>query len=155
MAGAAQKQRPVGAGPVRVDASARQRLVAWPCTQRRLLKDEVEIRYDARSLRTSSKRPSIVTLARQDRDSTPGEEAPMSSLDLELDSRMDDLELEWREAREASIIARAEYLALGANPKINAALITRARDRLRSAEAREARTYSKIELLENNMLGLS
>ncbi len=39
----------------------------------------------------------------------------MSSLDLELDSRMDDLELEWREAREASIIARAEYLALGAN----------------------------------------
>ena len=30
----------------------------------------------------------------------------MSSLDLELDARLDDLELEWREAREASIIAR-------------------------------------------------
>jgi len=45
----------------------------------------------------------------------------MSSLDLELDGRMDDLELEWREAR----------------------------------ETREARVYSKIELLEDSMLGLS
>ncbi|HEY2780070.1 MAG TPA: hypothetical protein VGI90_04825 [Steroidobacteraceae bacterium] len=79
----------------------------------------------------------------------------MSSLDLELDNRMDDLELEWREAREASIIARAEYLALGANPEANAALISTARDRLRRAEAREARTYAKIELLEDSMLGLS
>ena len=79
----------------------------------------------------------------------------MSSLDLELDNRMDDLELEWREAREASIIARAEYLALGANPEANAALISTARDRLRSAETREARTYAKIELLEDSMLGLS
>jgi hypothetical protein len=79
----------------------------------------------------------------------------MSSLDLELDGRMDDLELEWREAREASIIARAEYLALGANLEANAALISTARDRLRRAETREARVYAKIELLEDSMLGLS
>jgi hypothetical protein len=53
----------------------------------------------------------------------------MSSLDLELDGRLDDLELEWREAHEASIIARAE--------------------------AQQARIFAKIELLEDSMLGLS
>jgi Asp/Glu/hydantoin racemase len=79
----------------------------------------------------------------------------MSSLDLELDGRMDDLELEWREAREASIIARAEYLALGAAPMANAAAIDSARERLRRAEVREARIAARIELLEDSMLGLS
>jgi hypothetical protein len=79
----------------------------------------------------------------------------MSSLDLELDGRMDDLELEWREAREASIIARAEYLALGADLMANAATIDSARERLRRAEVREARIAARIELLEDSMLGLS
>ena len=79
----------------------------------------------------------------------------MSSLDLELDSRMDDLELEWREAHEASIIARGEYLALAADVDADAALIGAAHDRVRRAETREARIYSKIELLEDSMLGLS
>lgn len=78
----------------------------------------------------------------------------MSSLDLELDGRMDDLEFEWREARKASMIARAEYWALGANPETNADLISGARERLRRAESREARIYGKIELLEDSMLGL-
>ena len=79
----------------------------------------------------------------------------MSSLDLELDSRMDDLEFAWREAREASIIARAEYLALGADLEANAATIDIARERLRRAEVAEARVFAKIELLEDSMLGLS
>jgi hypothetical protein len=79
----------------------------------------------------------------------------MSSLDLELDRRMDDLEFAWREAREASIIARAEYLALGADLEANAGTIDIARERLRRAEAREARIFGKIELLEDSMLGLS
>jgi predicted Zn-dependent protease len=79
----------------------------------------------------------------------------MSSLDLELDGRMDQLELEWREARDASIVARAEYLALAADLEANAALITSARERVRRAETREARIYAKIELLEDSMLGLS
>jgi hypothetical protein len=79
----------------------------------------------------------------------------MSSLDLELDGRMDDLELEWRKAHEASIIARAEYLALGANLSANAGTIDIARERLRRAEVTEARIFSKIELLEDSMLGLS
>jgi len=78
----------------------------------------------------------------------------MSSLDLELDRRTDDLELEWRVAREASIIARAEYLALGADLKANAATIDIARERLRRAEATEARILAKIELLEDTVLGL-
>jgi hypothetical protein len=79
----------------------------------------------------------------------------MSSLDLELDGRIDDLELEWRRAHEASIIARAEYLALGADLKANAATIDSASERLRRAEVTEARIFAKIEILENSMLGLS
>ena len=79
----------------------------------------------------------------------------MSSLDLELDGRLDDLEREWREAREASIIARAEYLALGADLTANAAAIDGARERLRRADVREARILAKIELLEDSTLGLS
>ena len=79
----------------------------------------------------------------------------MSSLDLELDGRMDDLELDWRAAHEASIIARAEYRALGADLKANAGAIDIARERLRRAEAAEARIFAKIELLEDSMLGLS
>jgi hypothetical protein len=79
----------------------------------------------------------------------------MSSLDLELDGRIDDLELEWRRAHEASIIACAEYLALGADLKANAATIDSASERLRRAEVTEARIFAKIEILENSMLGLS
>jgi hypothetical protein len=79
----------------------------------------------------------------------------MSSLDLELDGRIDALELEWRRAHEASIIAHAEYLALGADLKANAAAIDGARERLRRAEVTEARIFAKIEMLEDSMLGLS
>lgn len=79
----------------------------------------------------------------------------MSSLDLELDGRIDDLELEWRQAHEASIIAHAECLALGANLTANAAAIDSARERLRRAEVTEARIFAKIEILEDSMLGLS
>jgi hypothetical protein len=79
----------------------------------------------------------------------------MSSLDLELDGRIDDLELAWRPAHEARTIARAEYLALGAYPKANADALDGARERLQSAEATESRIFAKIELLEDSMLGLS
>jgi hypothetical protein len=79
----------------------------------------------------------------------------MSSLDLELDGRIDDLELEWRQAHESSIIARAEYLALGAYPEANADALDSARERLQRAEATESRIFAKIELLEDSMIGLS
>ena len=78
----------------------------------------------------------------------------MSSLDLELDGRIDNLELEWRLAHEASIIARAEYLALGADFEANAAALDGARERLRRAEMAETRIFAKIEMLEDSMLGL-
>jgi len=79
----------------------------------------------------------------------------MSSLDFELDARMDALEMAWRRAHESSIIARAEYVALSANLQANAASIVTARERLRRAEAAEARIYAKVELLEDSLLGLS
>jgi hypothetical protein len=79
----------------------------------------------------------------------------MSNLDLELDGRIDELELEWRLAHEASVIARAEYLALGADLEANAASIDSACERLRRAEVTEARIFAAIEMLEDSMLDLS
>jgi hypothetical protein len=80
--------------------------------------------------------------------------APMSSLDLELDGKIDDLGLAWREANEASIVARAEYLALSANPQYNAGAIDAVRERLGRMEILKARVLARIERLEDSMLGL-
>ena len=76
----------------------------------------------------------------------------MSSLDSELDSQMNHLELEWRQGYEASIVARAEYQALAANPKAKAKLLDAARERLERAEALKARIMAKIERLEDHIL---
>jgi hypothetical protein len=78
---------------------------------------------------------------------------PMSSLDLDLDTRMNDLELEWRQVYEASIVARADYQALAANPKPKAHLLDAARERLDRAEALKARIMAKIERLEDILIG--
>ena len=77
---------------------------------------------------------------------------PMSSLDLDLDTQMNHLELEWRQVYEASIVARADYQALAANPKANARLLDASRERLDRAEALKARIMAKIERLEEHML---
>ncbi len=77
----------------------------------------------------------------------------MSSLDLDLDVQMSDLESEWRQGYEASILARAEYQALAANPKANLDLIDAARERLDRAEALKARIMAKIERFEERMIG--
>jgi hypothetical protein len=76
----------------------------------------------------------------------------MSSLDLDFDSKMNNLESEWRQVYEASIVARAEYQALAANPKSNAALLDAARERLDRAEALKGRIMGKIERLEDHIL---
>jgi hypothetical protein len=76
----------------------------------------------------------------------------MSSLDLDLDTQMNNLELEWRQVYEAGIVARADYQALAANPKANADLLDAARERLDRAEALQARIMAKIERLEDHML---
>jgi hypothetical protein len=77
----------------------------------------------------------------------------MSSLDLDLDAHMNNLETEWRQAYESSIVARAEYQSLAAGAKGNADLLERARDRLDRTEALKARIMAKIERLEDNILG--
>lgn len=75
----------------------------------------------------------------------------MSSLDL--DTHMNDLEREWRQAYETSIVARAEYQSLAASPKANADVLDLARERLDRTEALKARIMVKIERLEDTMLG--
>ena len=77
----------------------------------------------------------------------------MSSLDLDLDAQMSNLEMEWRQGYEASIAARADYQQLAANPKAKADLLDAARERLDRAEALKARIMAKIERLEDAMLG--
>jgi len=77
----------------------------------------------------------------------------MSSLDFDLDLHMNNLELEWRRAYESSIVARADYQSLAANPKSGADLLDMARERLDRSEALKARIMAKIECLEDRMLG--
>jgi hypothetical protein len=77
----------------------------------------------------------------------------MSSLDLDLDTQMSNLEIEWRQGYEASIAARADYQKLAANPKAKADMLDAARERLDRAEAQKSRIMAKIERLEDAMLG--
>jgi hypothetical protein len=72
----------------------------------------------------------------------------MSSLDFDLDSQMSYLEREWREAYEASIVARSDYQTLAASPKASANLLDMARERLDRSEAVKARVWGEIERLE-------
>ena len=76
----------------------------------------------------------------------------MSSLGFDLDTQMSNLESEWRHGYEASIAARAEYQALAAGRKANAAALDAARERLDRAEALKARIMAKIERLETRLL---
>jgi hypothetical protein len=77
----------------------------------------------------------------------------MSSLDFDLDSRMNNLEQEWRLAYESSIVARADYQSLAIGPKTDSKLLDLARDRLERTEALKARIMAKIERLEDSLLG--
>jgi hypothetical protein len=77
----------------------------------------------------------------------------MSSLDLDLDAQINNLELEWRVVYDASIVARAEYQSLAANTMASAESVDEARERLERAEAKKARIMGKIERLEDTMLG--
>jgi hypothetical protein len=77
----------------------------------------------------------------------------MSSLDFDLDTQMNNLEVEWRQAYEASIVARADYQSLAASASADADLKDRARERLDRVEALKARIMAKIERLESTILG--
>lgn len=76
----------------------------------------------------------------------------MSTLDLDLDTQMNNLEFEWRQVYEASIVAHADYQALAADPKAKARLLDAARARLDRAEALKGRIMAKIERLEEYMV---
>jgi hypothetical protein len=77
----------------------------------------------------------------------------MSSLDFDLDTKLTDLELEWRLAYDASMVARAEYQALAANPKGRVGAMDLARERLDRAESRKWHIMAKIERLDDSLLG--
>jgi hypothetical protein len=77
----------------------------------------------------------------------------MSDLYLDLDDQMIQLELEWRQAYEASMVARADYQSLAAERGSNADLLDHARERLDRSEAAKARIMAKIERLEARLLG--
>jgi hypothetical protein len=77
----------------------------------------------------------------------------MSSLDFDLDSRMNSLEQEWRQAYQSSIVARADYQSLVAIPKTDSRLLDLALERLDRTEALKARIMAKIERLEDTLLG--
>lgn len=77
----------------------------------------------------------------------------MSSLDFDLDGQINNLELEWRLAYDASIVARAEYQTLAAKSSASVESVDLARERLERTEAKKARIMAKIERLEDSMLG--
>jgi hypothetical protein len=77
----------------------------------------------------------------------------VSSLDFDLDLHMNNLEQEWRQAYESSIVARADYQSLADGPKSKAILLDRARERLERCEELKARIMAKIERLEDTILG--
>ena len=77
----------------------------------------------------------------------------MSSLDFDLDTQMNHLEMEWRKAYESSIVARSDYQILASSTKAGANLLEMARERLDRTEALKARIMARIERLEDNMLG--
>jgi hypothetical protein len=79
----------------------------------------------------------------------------MSSLDLELDGRMEALELEWRLVYEAGQQVRAEIESTSAQTLAGRRLLSLAGERLERLEAKKARIMAKIERLEDSMLGQS
>jgi hypothetical protein len=77
----------------------------------------------------------------------------VNSLDLDIDTQLIQLESEWRQAYEASIVARAEYQLLARDRKTRAAAVDRAREQLDKSEALKERIMVKIERLEQSLLG--
>ena len=77
----------------------------------------------------------------------------MSSLGLDFDEQMVDLEYEWRQAYENSIVARAEYQSLAASSAATAETLDIAREQLDRTEAIKARIMTKIERFESRVLG--
>jgi hypothetical protein len=77
----------------------------------------------------------------------------MRRLDIDLDAQINNLELEWRLAYDASMVARAEYQGLAAKRATTVEVLDAARDRVERAESKKARIMVRIERLEDSVLG--
>jgi hypothetical protein len=79
----------------------------------------------------------------------------MSTLDLEfdLDSRANFLEVEWHQAFEASIVARADYHSLASQRDADLVSLDLARERFEQCEARKSHILTKIDRLEGRFAG--
>jgi hypothetical protein len=86
-------------------------------------------------------------------DRVNSEVEPMSRPNLELDGRIEALELEWRLAYEAGRQARAEIESTPADTLADRRILSLAGERLERLEAQKARIMAKIERLEDSLLG--
>jgi hypothetical protein len=86
-------------------------------------------------------------------DRVNSEVEPMSRLNLELDGRIEALELEWRLAYEAGRQARAEIESTPVDTLADRRILSLAGERLERLEAQKARIMAKIERLEDSLLG--
>ncbi len=66
----------------------------------------------------------------------------------DLDTRINTLEAEWRQAYEASSAARAHYASLTSSNCANPDIVCQARERLGSAEALKDQVLEKIKWME-------
>jgi len=76
----------------------------------------------------------------------------VNNLDFDIDSQMTRLELEWHQAFEAGMLARADFESLKSSVKPDPGRLQQAVDRLERAEAVKARVMIKIEKLEESLL---
>jgi hypothetical protein len=80
------------------------------------------------------------------------EKNPVSSLDFDIDSQMTRLELEWRHAFEASVLALSDFESMKNSANPDKGRLQQAIDRLERAEAVKAKVMVKIEKLEESLL---
>ncbi len=76
----------------------------------------------------------------------------MSRPNIDLDTKISSLELEWRLAYDASMVSRAEYQALAANSKGRMDALDLVRKRLERAESTKALIMAKIDRLDDSLL---
>jgi hypothetical protein len=69
----------------------------------------------------------------------------MNNLDRDLDAPMNDIELQWRRAHEATAAARSHYQSVAERLRAMANLFETARERLEILEILEARSLATMQ----------
>ncbi len=85
-------------------------------------------------------------LGRKIRVSISNSDTGMNNLNLDRDVHMEDLESQWRRAREAATAARSHYQGVVEQFKAAANLFETARERLEILEILEARSLAAMQL---------